>query len=116
MSYLYLCVTVLLISLGQISQKLAARELRLGEGPRTALVSLTGSRHFWLALLALGFGLVSWLLALVELDVSRAYPILGASFVVTTVLSALILEEHVSRNCWIGVALISFGVALMVSS
>ena len=115
MSYLYLFCTVLLISLGQIAQKLAARELTLGNGFRTAIVSLTSSLHLWLAMLALGLGLASWLLALVELDVSRAYPILGSSFVVTTVLSALILGEHISRNRWIGVGLISIGVAVMVS-
>ena len=116
MSYVYLLLTVLLISVGQITQKLAARELILGNGFREAIISLTSSLHFWLALLALALGLASWLLALVGLDVSRAYPILGSSFVVTIILSALILEERVSWNRWIGVGLVSIGVAVMVSS
>lgn len=116
MSYVCLFLTVLLISLGQISQKLAARELVLGRGVREAIVSLTSSLHFWLAMLALGLGLACWLIALVELDVSRAYPILSSSFVLTSILSALILEEHVTGYRWLGVGLISIGVAVMVSS
>lgn len=115
MSYFYLFLTVLLISVGQIAQKLAARRLVLGNGMRQAIVSLTSSLQFWLALLALALGLASWLVALAELEVSRAYPILGASFVLTTILSALILDERVTRNRWIGVGLISIGVAAMVS-
>lgn len=115
MSHFLLSVTVVLISVGQIEQKLAARELRTGVGLRAAFASLAGSSHFWFALMAMGAGLASWLAALAELDVSLAYPMLGFSFVLTSVLSALFLGEHVSRSRWIGAGLISLGVAVMVS-
>jgi undecaprenyl phosphate-alpha-L-ara4N flippase subunit ArnE len=113
MSNLLLSLTILSIAVGQIEQKLASAEMETGRGIRESLRSLTASIHFWSALLAMGMGLAFWLAALASLDVSRAYPILGFSFVLTTLLSAIFLKEHVGRNRWIGAGLISLGVFVM---
>jgi len=115
MSYIFLFLTVILISIGQILQKLAAGRLEMQRGARVGMLSLLGNSRFWQAVFAMGLGLIAWLLALAGLDVSRAYPILGSSFALTAVLSVVLLGERLDVQRWIGVALITVGAAIMVS-
>ena len=109
-------MAVVLISIGQILQKLAAKEIVFGDGLQTIIASLIMSPRFWQATAAMAIGLMVWLLALAEVEVSTAYPILGLSFALTTVLSVLFLGERVGRSRWVGVCLISAGAVLMVAS
>lgn len=51
--------------------------------------------------------------ALDLVELSTAFPILSIGFVVVTVLSRGLLREPVTRERWIGVALIMAGVALL---
>lgn len=53
--------------------------------------------------------------ALKLLNVSVAFTILSLNLIAITVLSRLILREHVSRTRWIGVGLIFVGVALVMA-
>ncbi len=115
MSYFYLFLAVILISIGQILQKLAARRLDTQNGVGPGVLSLLGNSSFWQAVFAMGLGLIAWLLALSGLDISRAYPILGSSFALTAVLSVVLLGERLNAQRWIGIALITVGVATMVS-
>lgn len=116
MTYAYLTTAILLIAAGQVLQKMAARRLDIQHGPFAALASLLGSPFFWSATFVMGVGLAAWLLSLSTLDVGKAYPLLGLSFVVTTAASAFFLKEHVGVFRWIGVALISAGAAIMMTS
>lgn len=47
-------------------------------------------------------------------DLSFVVPVIATSYVVTAVLSKFILHEHVEMQRWLGVVLISLGVALVV--
>ncbi len=116
MTYAYLATAILFVAAGQVLQKMAARQLLIGNGPFAGLVSLFGSPFFWGAAFVMGAGLVAWLLSLSTLDVGKAYPLLGLSFVVTTAASAFFLKERVGVFRWIGVALISAGAAIMMTS
>lgn len=46
-------------------------------------------------------------------DLSFVVPVIASSYVVTTLLSEFILGEHVETERWLGVALITLGVALV---
>jgi uncharacterized membrane protein len=46
-------------------------------------------------------------------DLSFVVPVIASSYVITTVLSEFILGEHVELQRWLGVVLISLGVALV---
>lgn len=46
-------------------------------------------------------------------DLSFVVPVIASSYVVTTLLSEFVLGEHVAVERWIGVTLISVGVALV---
>lgn len=49
------------------------------------------------------------------LAVSTAFPITSLSFVMVTLLSRWLLEEHVTPLRWVGVALILIGTSLIVA-
>jgi uncharacterized membrane protein len=63
----------------------------------------------------MGFGLLAWLLALSTIEVSKAYPVLALSFVLTTFLSMAVLKERVSSVRWLGIGLITIGAAAMLA-
>ena len=46
-------------------------------------------------------------------DLSFVVPVIASSYVVTTLLSEFVLGEHVELQRWVGVLLISVGVALV---
>ena len=61
--------------------------------------------------------LIGWLLSQLSLlswaDLTYVLPISAASYVVSAVLGALVLHEHVSAARWAGVALIASGIAIV---
>lgn len=115
MSYAYLFAAVILVSIGQILQKIAAGQLTTASGPATLFLSFVRSVWFWLAMAAMAFGLLAWLLALTTIQVSKAYPVLALSFVLTTILSMVVLKERVSNVRWFGIGLITIGAAAMLA-
>ena len=57
----------------------------------------------------LGLGLVFWLVALTELEVSHTYPLFALGFVLTMLFARFGLGEAVSRRGWFGALLIVAG-------
>lgn len=60
-----------------------------------------------------GLGAVVWIVVLSRVQLSFAYPLLGLSYVLVVLSSALFLHERVSPSRWLGVLLIVAGVALV---
>jgi len=116
LEYLLLGITVLLLAGGQIMQKLVARKVGAGGNYSSLLRVLVSSREFWVATGLMSAALVTWLLTLSLVEVSRAYPTLASTFVVTVVFSRFVLHERMNRYRWTGVVLITLGSALMMSS
>ena len=54
-----------------------------------------------------------WLGALRHADISYAYPLLGAGYVLVTVFAALLLRERVSRLRWLAILIITAGVIMV---
>jgi drug/metabolite transporter (DMT)-like permease len=59
---------------------------------------------------------ILWLLGLQKLDLSYAYPLVAAGYVLVNVLSLYFFHERVDRNRWMAVAVISLGVMLIAGS
>jgi len=113
MEYLFLAVAVLLITAGQVMQKLASDKVA-GQGPgQSIFLRFALNVEFWIAIGCLGLGTLVWLLTLSSMEVSKAYPMLSLSFVLTTIIARVHLKESVSPVRWIGVCLICAGAALM---
>lgn len=115
MAYAHLTLAILLIAAGQVLQKMAARQLDMRNGSGAAFAALVRSPYFWGAAVFMGAGLVAWLVSLSVLDVGKAYPMLGLTFVATTAASVVILKERVGILRWFGVVLISAGAAIMMT-
>lgn len=68
----------------------------------------------WLGVFLLAINFAMLLSLLSKADVSVVVPTSAASYLLLTLLAALVLREQVSPQRWLGVALISAGVALVL--
>jgi drug/metabolite transporter (DMT)-like permease len=80
---------------------------------RSALTAGRAARG-GLALSMVVVGFVFWLLALLELNLSYAYPIACSSVLFVALFSALFLGEPVTWRTWSGTVLILVGVILLL--
>jgi drug/metabolite transporter (DMT)-like permease len=116
MEYLYFAVAVLLITAGQVLQKLASDKVAGQDPMQSIAIRFIRCTEFWIAIVCLGLGTLVWLLALSTMEVSKAYPMLSLSFVLTTIVARVHLKEVVSPGRWLGVCLICAGAALMAGA
>lgn len=110
MSLLLLLAACLLTCLGQIAQKYAVERWR---AKPSAWGEQLRSPWLWLALAALGLGLLVWLLVLQRLEVGVAYPMLSLNFVLITLIARFVFHEPIDRQHWLGVAMVIGGVILL---
>ena len=98
-------------SVGQLSFKRSTDRRAAGAG-----AIATAFTHWpWLALGFVGFAVdgVLWSAALKLLDITVAHPIGSLVFVVTAVLSRVLLRERIPPRRWLGIGLILGGSALV---
>jgi drug/metabolite transporter (DMT)-like permease len=101
---------------GIVLQKLAVDrvpQIRLGRGVAASLRSLVKSGRWMagLAASAIGWGLFAAALASTPVSVARA--IQGSGFVILAVLSMVFLRHRLSAREWIGVGLVTLGIAAL---
>jgi len=107
-------LAVLCTAGSQFVQALAARRLNRGPDQAQSAVwfSMFKEPLVYLAYGLLGLGLICWLIALTELDVSQTYPLFALGFVLTMLFARFGLGEAVSRRGWLGALLIVVGGVL----
>ncbi|MBN9662351.1 MAG: EamA family transporter [Acidobacteria bacterium] len=79
-------------------------------------LTLLRSGWLWLYLSCFGAATGLWLLALSGLNISYAFPMLSASYVLVAVLARIFLKEAVSMRRWIAIGVICCGVILIARS
>jgi len=74
--------------------------------------------RFWLGIWALSFLIATamWILAIRQADISYAYPLLGAGYVLVTLLAKSCLGERISFWRWISILVITAGVGMVGAS
>jgi len=82
--------------------------------PPLLTLSLLLAPAFWASILLLGAATAAWLVLLAGAELSRVYPLLGLSFVVTALLSRLLLHERIAARRWIGIGVVTLGAAAMM--
>jgi len=110
MSLLLVLLACALTCLGQVAQKYAVEQWRIAPSAWPAKLR---TPWLWLALFALGLGLLVWLLVLQRLDVGVAYPMLSLNFVLITLAARWLFDEPIDRQHGVGVLLVMLGVALL---
>lgn len=112
--YLYMLVTVALTTYGNLVFKWrvdGAGELPEAlSGKLTWLVKLLASPWILSSFLAACGAAVAYLLALQQLDLSRAYPVMSLSFVLVLLFSALLFSEAITAAKLVGIGLILAGL------
>jgi len=77
----------------------------------TALIRLLlGQPLLWVAIPVYAVGFLVWLIVLSRLPLSVAYPMLATTYIVIPLLSAVILNETIVWQHWLGFVLICAGV------
>lgn len=111
MRFVLIFTPVIIASLGQLILKSGMNQV----GQFTLLKTFTNP----LVLVGLGFyGLsaVLWLSVLSREALSFVYPLVAMSYVLTVILSKLILHETVPSLRWLGLAVIVLGILLVAKS
>jgi undecaprenyl phosphate-alpha-L-ara4N flippase subunit ArnE len=74
-----------------------------------------GVRRLWIGLWATCFGLATllWLIVLRQAEISYVYPLLGAGYILVTVLARILLNERISTLRWLSILVITAGVVMV---
>lgn len=89
---------------GQVLFKLAA-----GRG---SIEQVLVSWQLWAAFILYALVTVLWVLLLRKLELSKAYPVMAATYVIVPVASVLVLGEKVGPVYLVGIVLIILGIML----
>jgi multidrug transporter EmrE-like cation transporter len=119
---------VFLLAVGSISlnasAQIALRKTMLAVGgppgslegvPAFAFAILTNS-WFILGMACYAVSVGAWLIVLSKTEVSAAYPLLSIGYVITAIVGALFLGEHVTLARVAGIGLICGGLTLIAQS
>lgn len=119
-SWIYVAITIGLTIYGQLIVKW--RVLRHGHIPPGFQDRATYLAHLLIdplvlsALLAAFIAALSWMTALSRLELSRAYPFMGLSFVAVLFMSGVFFGESLTAAKIVGVLLVVAGIAIGASS
>jgi drug/metabolite transporter (DMT)-like permease len=98
---------------GVVLNSVAQIALRYGTAGQTRERAIP--RSFWIALWAICFSVATllWLVVLRHTAISYAYPLLGAGYILVTLLARWILQEKVSLLRWASILVITGGVLIV---
>ncbi len=111
--YLLIALALLLTTTGQLFQKLATARVTQDDNASSFLKQILLFKETWWAIICLGAGVLTWLMVLYYMDVSKATPFLSLGFVLVTLISRYKLKEKVPLERWVGVILVTIGLWLV---
>jgi len=116
-AYGALLISILLTVTSQVLQKqVADAATGARPAPASALAFYLRRPRFWLALLSLGGAMLSWLVVLSAMEVSKAYSLLSVNYVLMLLVSHQLFRESIPPSRWLGVACLLAGVILIARS
>lgn len=112
--WLHLAISVVCVTVYELLLKRGAAETAK-LSPSWSWTGLTGlaSIYVWIAIVFVILSLVTWLYVLRYLPLSIAFPISQAVHVLVPLGSWLALGENIVTLRWIGIALVSLGLAVV---
>jgi len=113
MVYLLIALALVFTTTGQLLQKLATARVTQHKGADSFLRQIMLFKETWWAVICLGFGVLTWLVVLYYMDVSKATPFLSLGFILVTLVSRYKLKERVPLDRWLGVVLVTIGLWLV---
>jgi drug/metabolite transporter (DMT)-like permease len=109
------------IIIASVAQVLLRRGMRVGAAQRSARsvgwwLHLVSSPWVWGYMVCFAAAMGLWILALSRADLSYAFPLLSAGYIVVALLSRFLLNEALGWRRLVAIAVISVGVAIIVGS
>ncbi len=93
----------------------AARQLTLSQNIFLKVFKAITTPSVFVAVLMLATGMLLWLYLISRFDLSQAYPVnIGLTVVITTIAAAFLFREPVTLIKVVGIALVLFGVWLLL--
>lgn len=114
--YAALALAVILLTLGQLLQKVAVDGIAGGGSTWKLVTTVLCRPTMWAALACLGGGLIAWLLVLDSMDVSKAFPYLSVGQVLVLLAAKYHFHEDIPASRWAGALLIFAGIGLISQS
>lgn len=113
-SYFYIAITVLLTVYGQLALKWRVDKAEPFTASASSKASYVGSLLMdpWVlsAFVAAGLAAATWMLAVSQVPISRAYPFMGAAFGLVLIGAAIFFAEPLTPLKVAGVLLIAAGL------
>jgi len=120
MPYLFLAITLVGTIAGQLLLKkglLSVGEFHANLGEVVPfLIRAFTNPHVLLSIFLILAASVSWIFAVSKAELSHIYPFMGMTYVFVALFSVAFFKEHVTSMGWIGIALVSVGVVLLLRS
>jgi len=112
--WLHLIISIVCVAIYELLLKRGARDTA-NLSPSWSWTGLTGlaSIYVWIAIVFVIISLITWLYVLRYLPLSIAFPIAQSVHVLIPLGSWLILGENIVTLRWIGIALVSLGLAIV---
>ncbi len=113
--------SIILVVGGQFCLKLGMNEVGKFTSMSTSsvgrfAVGVVSNPMVILGLFLYGLSALVWLVVLSRVELSFAYPMLGLSYVLVLIISAIVLREDVNLIRWLGAATIVIGVVMISRS
>jgi len=110
-----LFVGIFLGAVAQLSiKKGSVRDIKLRIGKRIFkdIFDIYWNKYILFGTICYGVDTILWVGILSKLDLSYAYPLISANFVIITILSKIIFKEQITKLRWLSVIIIALGVVL----
>lgn len=101
------------IALGSFAQVFLRRGVA---GHQGSYIFLLRSAWVWAWGVCFVFATALWMMAISVIQVSFAFPLLSIGYLAVAVLSIVFLKERIPASRWAAIAVITFGVALILKS
>jgi len=112
MTYVFLVLTAVGLSIGQVLLKKSANLIKDLNAPWELLFKLP----FIGGVTVYGITAILWILALQHVSLSRGYMFMSLAFVIVPILSWYFFDDVLTTNFWLGVLLILSGVFLTIKA
>ena len=113
---LVLIVVIVLVSIGQMLQKKGMNALGKDAYKERGIFGVIFYPPVLTGIILYAISAFLWLFLLGRLDISKVYPLISLSYVVTAFLAIFFLNEKVTYMRWLAIALILAGSFVMLKT
>jgi len=114
-TFLWLFVALAMEVAREVFFKLGALKSEEQDHAGSYLMRVIAARFVWMGFACWGIEIITWINVLARLPLSIAFPAMSLCYCGTIIASKYILKEDVSLKKWLGISLITAGVAIIGS-